>query len=123
MKITKFTIAIIIISFCIYGLIYDVGYFNLFLHRSYGKDGGLVRQFQIICILSSLFYFFIATDNRLKYLLFGLISGAVSFTVSYLFWYYFLEGNDFIYLFMSSILFIAIYYLLNYFTKHRPPNK
>lgn len=65
-KTIKTVILILIISYVVYNVNYHTSWmFNSFLHHYYGKDDGIVRQVESVCILSALFYFTLADRKKI----------------------------------------------------------
>ena len=103
---------VLIISYVIYNVNYKTSLpFNSFLHHFYGKDDGITRQAQSVCLLSALFYFVLATRRKILFLLLGLAIGLLCFILS-LFIAFRLTDNTLFPHVMACVLFIGVYYFL-----------
>ena len=110
--IIKTAILILIISYVVYNVNYRTSWmFNSFLHHYYGKDNGVVRQVESVCILSALFYFILANRKKILFLLLGFVVGLLAFILSIYISYSFTDSIIFPHI-LACILFIIIFYVL-----------
>jgi hypothetical protein len=110
--IIKTVILILIISYVVYNVNYHTSWmFNSFLYRHYGKDNGIVRQVQSVCILSPLFYFILANRKKILFLLLGFVVGLLTFILSTYISYPFTNSMIFPHI-LACVLFISFFYAL-----------
>jgi hypothetical protein len=110
--IIKTVILIFIISYVVYNVNYHTTWMpNSFLHHHYGKDNGIIRQAESVCILSALFYFILANRKKMLFLLFGFGVGLFTFILSTYVSYGFTDSLIFPHI-LACVLFISLFYVL-----------
>lgn len=107
-------ILLLVIFFVVYGLSFST-ILNPILRRSYGKDNNIVRSFQVIIVLSVLFFLFLSKKRKLVSSFYGLVSGFLSFLCAYILWFYLLDDSGLSYRIVASILFVASFYIFRWF--------
>ena len=116
--IIKATSLVLIIVYVVCNVNYKTSLpFNSFLHRYYGKDDLIVRQFESICLLSALFYFVLATRKKFLFLLIGFAIGFLSFLLSNYISYNLTDNIMYPHIF-ACVLFTCTFYLLPRRWKH-----
>jgi len=111
--IIKTVTLVLIISYVVYNVNYYKASwpFNSFLHHHYGKDDGITRQVESVCLLSALYYFVLANRRKLFFLLLGFVVGLLSIILSVRVSYSLMDNILYCHI-LACILFICVFYLL-----------
>jgi len=103
----SFIIFIVLIAIVIYIIEYGIKTYDMRFYT--GKDNGLAKQFESICILSTIYFIIMSKQKRLLNGLFGLLVGIITGVVCY-FVLSFLGIFGLLYHILSCLVFIIVFH-------------
>lgn len=77
-----------------------------------GKDNGFLVRIISICLLSALFYGFLAKKNHIPMSFVGFLAGLICSFISYLVWFLFLDDYGLSFHIIACVLFMLLFRII-----------
>ena len=109
----KYLIIILLILFnlgVVFYVDYEINLPNILYYN--GKDGGLIVRFGTTIIMSTIYFFIMSKKNKIIFSVFGLITGVLTFIMSYLLIGKFTKLNHIFFQLIATTFFISIFHII-----------